>query len=185
MAERRAFLRTLAGGAALLGIGGLELPALGAAETHRAPSDVALLNTALELEHTAIYAYGFAAGSGLLSKGTLEAGGLFKGSHEVHRAALTQAIKDLKGFPIAAKKSYSFDAFELKTEADVLRLALFLEMKAAHAYNDSLRQFRSKSLLDAAGRIMGDEVSHAAALRSALSKGPVASWNQLDEGLDG
>lgn len=185
MAERRTFLRTLIGGTALLGIGGLELPALEAAETRRAPSDVALLNTALELEHTAIYAYGFAAGSGLLSPGTLAVGGTFKGSHETHRAALTQAIKDLKGFPIAARKSYSFDAFELKTEGDVLRLALFLELKAAHAYNDSLKQFRHKALLDAAGRIMGDEVSHAAVLRGALGKGPVAFWNQLDEGFDG
>ena len=185
MTERRTFLKTLVGGTALLGIGGLELPVLEAAEAHRAPSDVALLNTALELEHMAIYAYGFAAGSGLLSQGTLAVGGLFKGSHEVHRAALTQAIKDLKGFPIAAKKSYSFDAFELKTEADVLRLALFLEMKAAHAYNDALGQFRRKTLLDAAGRIMGDEVSHAAVLRAALGKPPVALWNQLDEGLDG
>ena len=184
MTERRTFLKSCAGAAALLGIGGLELPALEAAERGRAPSDVALLNTALELEHTAIYAYGFAAGSGLLSKGTLEVGGLFKGSHETHRAALTQAIKDQKGFPIAAKKSYSFDAFELKTEADVLRLALFLEMKAAHAYNDTLRQFRHKALLDAAGRIMGDEVAHAAVLRGALGKGPVAFWNQLDEGFD-
>ncbi len=67
----------------------------------------------------------------------------------------------------------------------MLRLALFLEMKAAHAYNDSLKQFRRKALLDAAGRIMGDEASHAAVLRGALGKGPVAFWNQLDEGFDG
>lgn len=184
MPGRRSFLKTLAGSATLLGLSGLELPALEAAGSRRAPSDVALLNTALELEHTAIFAYGFAAGSGLLSKGALEVGGTFKGAHEVHRAALTQAIKDLKGFPIPAKKSYTFDAFELKTEGDVLRLALFLEMKAAHAYNESLRQFRHKALLDAAGRILGDEVSHAAVLRAALGKGPVALWNQLDEGLD-
>ena len=184
MAERRSFLRTMLGGTALLGIGGLDFPVLQAREPHRAPSDVALLNTALELEHTAIYAYGFAAGSGLLSKGTLAVGTTFMGSHELHRTALIQAIKDLKGFPIPARKSYAFDAFELKTETDVLRLALFLEMKAAHAYNDSLRQFRHKALLDAAGRIMGDEVSHAAVLRGALGKAPVATWNQLDEGLD-
>lgn len=185
MSERRTFLKTLASGTALLGIGGLELPALEAADRGHAPSDVALLNTALELEHTAIFAYGFAAGSGLLSKGTLAVGGLFKGAHETHRAALIQAIKDQKGFPIAAKKSYSFDAFELKTEADVLRLALFLELKAARAYDDSLRQFRHKALLDAAGRIMGDEVGHAAILRSALGKPPVAFWSQMDEGFDG
>ena len=184
MAERRAFLKSFAGAAALLGLGGLELPALEAADRGRAPSDVALLNTALELEHTAIFAYSLAAGSGLLSKGAAETGGTFKMSHETHRAALIEAIKAQKGFPIAAKKSYSFPAFDLKTEADVLRLALFLEMGAAHAYHEALRQFRNKGLLDAAGRIMGDEVSHAAVLRAALGKPPVPFWHSMDEGFE-
>ena len=82
MTNRRSFLKTLAGGATAAG-----LPLLGGpkASTHP-PSDVALLNIALELEHTAIYAYGLAAGSGLLSKGALSVGGLFKTSHETHRA---------------------------------------------------------------------------------------------------
>ena len=184
MPERRTFLRALIGGTALLGFGGLELPALEAADRGRAPSDVALLNTALELEHAAIFAYGMAAGSGLLSKGTAEVGATFKLSHETHRAALIEGIKAQKGFPIAAKKEYSFPAFDLKAEADVLRLALFLEMGAAHAYHEALRQFRNKGLLDAAGRIMGDEVSHAAVLRGALGKAPVPFWHSMDEGFE-
>ena len=179
MTQRRAFLQTLGGGA-LLSLGGLPLAA-GEARAPRAPSDVALLNTALELEHTAIYAYGVAAGSGLLSKGALEVGGLFKGSHETHREALTAVIRELEGFPIAARKSYDLSAFDLKTEVDVLRLALFLEMKAAHTYQKALAQFRHRKLLDAAGRILGDEVNHAAALRAVLGKGPVAFYSQIDE----
>lgn len=177
MTDRRSFLASLAGGTGLFLFGA---PGLQAGRG-RAPSDVALLNVALELEHTAVFAYGLAAGSGLLSKGALEVGGLFKQSHEGHRAALTQVIKDLKGHPIPARKSYDFSAFELRSEADVLRLALFLEMKAAHAYQASLPKFRRKALLEAAGRIMGDEVNHAAVLRSALGKGPVGGWGQLDE----
>lgn len=183
MTERRSFLQTLAGGT-LLGLTGLPLLPAGSASTSpgpRPPSDVALLNVALELEHTAIFAYGVAAGSGLLSKGTLELGGLFKGSHEAHRAALTLVIKELGGFPIAPKSAYDLSAFDLKTEVDVLRLALFLEMKAANTYQKALAQFRSRKLLDAAGRIMGDEVSHATVLRSALGKAPVAFYGQLDE----
>jgi hypothetical protein len=182
MTPRRTFLSTLLGGVALASIGPAALR--GADGLERAPSDVALLNVALELEHTAIFAYGLAGGSGLLSKGALEVGGLFKGSHEGHRDALSKAVRGLGGFPIAPRPSYDFSAFELKTEKDVLRLALFLEMKAAHTYQKALVHFRKKALLDAAGSILGDEVSHAAVLRAALGKGPVAFYRQLDEGLD-
>ncbi len=174
MSDRRSFLTTLAGGAALAG-----LPALG--EGPKPPSDVALLNIALELEHTAVYAYGLAAGSGLLSKGALAVGGLFKSSHESHREALSAVIHQLGGFPMASKKEYDLSAFELKTEVDVLRLALFLEMKAARTYQKALSQFRNHRLLDAAARILGDEVSHATVLRNALGKGPVGFYVQLDE----
>lgn len=174
MSDRRSFLTTLAGGLALAG-----LPLHGA--PRRPVSDVALLNTALELEHTAIYAYGLAGGSGLLSAGVLAVGGTFKASHESHREALTAVIRQLGGFPMAPRKTYDLSAFDLKTEADVLRLALFLEMKAAHTYQQAVSQFRNHRLLDAAARIMGDEVSHATVLRSALGKGPVGFYGQLDQ----
>ena len=182
MTERRTFLSTLLGGAALAALGPSPLPAEGGLD--KAPSDVALLNIALELEHTAIFAYGLAGGSGLLSKGVLGVGALFKGSHERHRDTLTTVVKGLGGFPVSAKPTYDFSAFELKTEPDVLRLALFLEMKAAHTYQKALARFRRKALLDAAGSILGDEASHAAILRSALGKAPVAFYRQLGEGLD-
>jgi hypothetical protein len=183
MNPRRSFLETLLGGTALALLPASGLGAGSQAEP-RAPSDVALLNTALELEHAAIFAYGLAAGSGLLSRPVLEVGGLFKGSHEGHREALSSAVRKLGGFPITPRPAYDFGAFELKSERDVLRLALFLELKAAHTYQKALAQFRRKSLLDAAGRILGDEASHAAVLRAALGKGPVAFFGQLDEGLE-
>jgi hypothetical protein len=181
MTQRRTFLSTLFTGAALAALGPA---ARGEEGLAKAPSDVALLNTALELEHTAIFAYGLAGGSGLLSKGVLEVGSLFKGSHERHRDTLASVVKSLGGFPVAAKPSYDFSAFELKSEPDVLRLALFLEMKAAHTYQQALAHFRRRSLLGAAGSILADEASHAAALRWALGKGPVAHFRQLDEGLE-
>lgn len=175
MSDRRSFLTTLAGGAALAG-----LPLLGGGP-RRPVSDVALLNTALELEHTAIYAYGLAGSSGLLSPGALAVGGVFKASHESHREALAAVVRQLGGFPMAPRKAYDLSAFDLKTEVDVLHLALFLEMKAARTYQQALSQFRNPKLLDAAARIMGDEVSHAAVLRSALGKGPVGFYGQLDQ----
>ena len=183
MLQRRSFLEALLGGSALTVLPGAAAWAA-SPEASRPPSDVALLNIALELEHTAIFAYGLAGGSGLLSKPVLAVGGLFKGSHETHREALTAAIRQLGGFPITPQASYDFSAFELKTEPDVLRLALFLELKAARTYQKALSQFRHKALLEAAGRILGDEASHATVLRSALGKGPVAFYGQLNEDLE-
>lgn len=179
MNPRRHFLSTLLGGASLAAGSSLR-----GNELEKAPSDVALLNVALELEHAAIFAYGLAGGSGLLSKGALEVGGIFKGSHERHRDVLTQVVRGLGGFPIAPQAAYRFDAFELKTEKDVLRLALFLELKAARTYQKALARFRRKSLLDAAGSILGDEASHAAVLRAALGAAPMPFYRQLDEGLE-
>ncbi len=186
MSDRRGFLATLAGSAALaalpsLGLVGCSKPEAAPGGGDRPVSDLTLLNGALELEHTAIYAYGLAAGSGLLSKGALAVGGTFKGSHETHREALSAVITSLGGSPVDAKGSYDFIAFDLKTEVDVLRFALFLEMKAARAYQAALAKLQSRSLLDAAARIMGDEVSHAAVLRSVLGKAPVGFYGQIDE----
>jgi bacterioferritin (cytochrome b1) len=149
-------------------------------------ADLALLNGALDLEHTAIFAYGLAGGSGLLGKAALAVGGTFRSSHETHREALSAVITGLGGSPVEARRGYDFSAFELKTETDVLRLALFLEMKAARAYQSALAKVQSRSLLEAAARIMGDEVSHAAILRAVLGKAPVGFFGQIDEvGFEG
>ena len=57
----------------------------------------------------------------------------------------------------------------------------FLEMKAARAYQSAVSQFKTKALLEAAARIMGDDVSHATILRAALGKAPVGFYSQIDE----
>jgi hypothetical protein len=184
MSDRRLFLSTLMGGATLAASGGLlgcRKPATAPGGDARPTGDLSILNGALVLEHTAIYAYGLAGGSGLLSKGVLAVGGTFKSSHESHREALSAVIRSLGGSPADPRSEYDFSAFELKSEADVLRLALFLEMTAARAYQAAVSQFKTKPLLDAAARIMGDEVSHATVLRAALGKAPVGFYTQLDD----
>jgi len=184
MSDRRLFLSALMGGAALAASGslvGCSKPDATPTGDSRPTGDLSILNGALVLEHTAIHAYGLAGGSGLLSKGVLTVGGTFKGSHESHREALSAVIKSLGGSPADPKKDYDFSAFELKSEADVLRLALFLEMKAARAYQAAVSQFRTRSLVEAAARIMGDEVSHATILRAALGRAPAGFYSQIDE----
>lgn len=186
MNPRRTFLRGMMGGAglALLSPTGLleaARPRAGRRPERGAPSDVALLNTALELEHAAIYAYGLVGGSGLLSVKVLETGGIFRSSHERHRDTLARVIRELGGDPMPLRPSYEFGAFDLQSERDVLLLALFLEMKAARAYQAAIPQFRSPLLPGPAARILGDEVSHAVVLRSALGRKPVAFYTQIDE----
>jgi len=184
MSDRRLFLSAMMGGAALAASGslvGCRSPEATPRGDSRPTGDLSILNGALVLEHTAIYAYGLAGGSGLLGKGALAVGGTFKGSHESHREALSAVIRSLGGSPADPRKEYDFSAFELKSEADVLRLALFLEMKAARAYQSAISQFRTKALLEAAARIMGDEVSHATILRAALGKAPAGFYSQIDE----
>ena len=181
MTDRRTVLRTLLGGAAAAALPG---QALLAGTGKRPVSDVAILNGALVIEHTAIYAYSLAGGSGLCSPAALAVGGTFKGSHEQHRDSLMKVIKGLGGFPIGPDQSYDFKAFDLKTEVDVLHLALFLELQAAHAYTAALAGLRHHGVLASAARILGDEVSHAAALRAVLGKAPVPFWSMLQEGLE-
>ena len=113
MTDRRDFLATLAGGTALL----LPFSELrGETRPGRAPSDVALLNIALELEHTAIYAYGLAAGSGLLSKGVLDpATGIVTWNlnippGETQKVVLTYTIKYPKNKTVKTKKYKSVAA---------------------------------------------------------------------------
>ena len=65
-----------------------------------AGEDVPLMNTALALEHQAIWAYGLAGQSGLLSAKAKEVGLAFQGSHEIHRDLLVDAIRRKGGAPV-------------------------------------------------------------------------------------
>src|SRR5499427_10561824 len=81
--------------------------------------DIVLMNTALDIEHQAIWAYGLAGKSGLLSAKAKEVGLLFQGSHEIHRDLLASAIKNKGGTPSEPKKEYVFGV-PLTNEKDVL-----------------------------------------------------------------
>src|SRR5438876_12077951 len=132
---RRDFLRAAARTGLALGLAaaGRPLSALSPKEGAAAGDDITLLNTALALEHEAIWAYGLAGKSGLLSAKAKEVGLAFQGSHELHRDLLIESVKNKGGTPSEPKKEYVFGV-PLTNEKDVLELAFKLEVGAARVY---------------------------------------------------
>jgi len=141
--------------------------------------DVLLLNTALALEHEAIWAYGLAGNSGLLSAKAKDVGLLFRGSHEIHRDLLVDVIKRKGGQPVDARKEYVFGV-PLKKEEDVLELAFKLEVGAARAYLSVVDKFQDRALSASASRILSDEVLHATVLRSVLGRDVVPTFRLIE-----
>lgn len=178
---RRDFFRNagklgLALGVAAAGRPALALPRKGQASLY---DDISLMNTAIALEHEAIWAYGLAGKSGLLSEKAKEVGLQFQGSHEIHRDLLSDAIKNKGGQPVDPKKEYVFGV-PLKNEKDVLELAFKLEIGAARVYLYVVDRFADRALSAAAGRILSDEVLHATVLRSVLGREPVPTFKLIE-----
>jgi rubrerythrin len=136
-------------------------------------SDVAILNTALGLEHEAIAAYQLGAESGLLQKPVLDLAVTFQGQHKAHADLLAQTVRKLGGKPVEPQASYDFPMAKLKSQADVLGFAADLEQAAVSAYLGAVPAFEDRGLAKAAASILGDEAMHWATLRNALGLPPV------------
>ena len=141
--------------------------------------DLTMMNTALAIEHEAIWAYGVAGNSGLLSAKAKEVGLLFQGSHEIHRDLLADAVKRKGGAPVEPKKEYAFGV-PLANEKDVLELAFKLEVGAARVYLYVVDRFKDRALSGAASRILSDEVLHATVLRSVLGRDVVPTFKLIE-----
>jgi hypothetical protein len=178
---RRDFFRAAARAGLALGLAAAGRPLL-ALDSKKAPAegdDIVLLNTALALEHEAIWAYGLAGKSGLLSEKAKEVGLLFQGSHEIHRDLIVDALKRKGGTVVEPKKEYVFGV-PLATEKDVLELAFKLEVGAARAYLSVVDRFKDRALAASAGRILSDEVLHATVLRSVLGRDVVPTFRLIE-----
>jgi len=172
--SRRTFLRgtstaVLSAGAIML-LAGRDAQA--ASSTKHAAGDVGILNVALGLEHQGINAYTLGAQSGLLQKPVLDIALKFQADHKVHRDLLIGAIGKLGG---KAVEEHSLDTYakalnagQLKTQEDVLKLALSLELGATNAYLSVVPSFKDHALAKVAARLAADEVAHWAILNNAL-----------------
>jgi hypothetical protein len=171
---RRSFLRgttvaALSTGAVLL-LGGREADA--ASSKADVASDVGILNVALGLEHEGINAYTLGAKSGLLQKPVLDIALKFQNDHKVHRDLLIGAIRKLGGKPVEEKTldayAKALNAGTLKSQEDVLKLALGLELGATNAYLGVIPSFKDHAFAQVAARLAADEVAHWAVLNNAL-----------------
>lgn len=178
--QRRDLFRSAARAGLALGLAAagrplVALPSPDAADV----DDIGLMNTALALEHQAIWAYGLAGRSGLLSEKSKEVGLAFQGSHEIHRDLLVDAVRRKGGTPADAKKEYVF-AVPLGNEKDVLELAFQLEVGAARAYLSVVNRFHDRALSASAAKILSDEVLHATVLRSVLGRDVVPTFGLIE-----
>ena len=142
----------------------------GTTDTGRNESDVAVLNSALDLEHLAVAAY--TAGARLLKGDVLEAGEQLLEHEREHVAGLMQAIRDLGGTPNEAKPESEYAPMfaGLASQDDVLRFALDLENTAVAAYIDALPKLSSFGLRQTAVAIVSNEAEHASVLLGLLGE---------------
>jgi rubrerythrin len=136
--------------------------------------DVNILNVALGLEHEGIAAYQLGAQSGLLQKPVLDVATRFQADHKEHRDTLAGAIRKMGGKPVEEKPlaeyARALKADTLKSQNDVLELALRLELGATNAYLGVIPSFKEPQLAKVAGRLAADEALHWTLLNHTLGK---------------
>lgn len=170
---RRELLKIGLTAGALLGTAGIVLPE--AAWAKGKTSLVPGLNSAIEKENRAIWAYRTAAGTGKLSESMERVAHAFMAQHKEHAAALATVVRKLRGVPPAIRATYDLAPFnpDLASERGILILALKLESDAVKAYYDALNMLKDPGLRASAAGIFADEAMHVAVLRGALGLDPV------------
>lgn len=159
--------------AGLLALAGSATPTFARGRTRGNPhGDALLLTAAIALEHEGIAAYQIAAESGLLSSDVLKVGVLFQGHHKQHRDELVAAVRRLGGTPPEPKSMAEYaaaiKASSLKSQADILKLAVGLEFGAAMAYLGLVGPLQSDGSNVLVAKIAADEATHWTALNAAL-----------------
>lgn len=176
-ADRRSFMLgagATAAGLSALAFGGSPISAATARRRVKAAGggDLGLLQGALALEHEGIAAYTIAAGSGLLTPGTLKVASVFLGHHNAHRDSLAQLIQKAGGKPVDAKSDGEYVAElnlgALKSEGDVVKLAAMLEQGAANAYLAQVTELKDRATQRLFVQLSTDEAVHWALLNAAL-----------------
>jgi hypothetical protein len=130
--------------------------------------DVEILNFALTLEYLESAFYNEKGKQVGLSGQAKTYASDFGGQESEHVAALTAAIKQLGGTPVA-KPTF---VFPVSNQSSFLALASTLENTGVGAYNGAAPKISSKQVLAEAGGIVQIEARHAAAINLLINKTP-------------
>jgi hypothetical protein len=130
--------------------------------------DVEILNFALTLEYLESAFYNEKGKTVGLSGQAKTYASDFGGQEAEHVAALTAAIKQLGGTPVA-KPTF---VFPVSNQSSFLALASTLENTGVGAYNGAAPKISSKQVLAEAGSIVQIEARHAAAINLLINKTP-------------
>ena len=130
--------------------------------------DAEILNFALTLEYLESDFYNVKGRQVGLSGSAKSYATLFGEQESQHVQALSAAIKQLGGKPIA-KPTFVFPVTNEKT---FLALASVLENTGVGAYNGAAPSLKSKQVLAEAGEIVQIEARHAAAVDLLIGKSP-------------
>jgi hypothetical protein len=133
--------------------------------------DAEILNFALTLEYLESDFYNVKGQQVGLSGQAKSYAKLFGEEESQHVEALTAAIKQLGGKPVA-KPTFVFPA---NNEQTFLTLASVLENTGVGAYNGAAPSLHSKQVLAEAGEIVQIEARHAAAIELLLGHSPTPS----------
>lgn len=137
--------------------------------------DVEILNFALTLEYLEADFYNVKGREVGLSGDARKYARVFGAEEAAHVSALSAAIKQLGGKPVA-KPTFVFPATD---EKSFLALASVLENTGVGAYNGAGPSLKSKEVLASAGSIVQIEARHAAAIDLLIGKSPTPN-----EGFD-
>jgi hypothetical protein len=130
--------------------------------------DAEILNFALTLEYLESDFYNVKGTQVGLSGQAKSYAKLFGEQESQHVEALTAAVKQLGGKPVA-KPTFVFPADD---EKSFLALASVLENTGVGAYNGAAPSLKSKQVLAEAGEILQVEARHAAAINLLIGKSP-------------
>jgi hypothetical protein len=136
--------------------------------------DLALARTAASLEKLAVDTYQVGIDSGLVTTMAIaDAATLFQQHHQAHLDALNGAIKEAGGEEVTTQNEAVFKALvepavtAAKAEADIVKLALDLELAAAQTYAFAGGALSVPALRSTIMTIGGIEARHAAVLQVA------------------
>jgi hypothetical protein len=140
--------------------------------------DAEILNFALTLEYLEADFYNVKGKQVGLSGQAKSYATLFGEEEQDHVVALTAAIKQLGGTPVA-KPTF---VFPVSSESTFLSLASVLENTGVGAYNGAAPSLKSKQVLASAGSIVQIEARHAAAIDLLIGMSPTPNQG-FDEPL--